>query len=319
MKETTKKLHVAVLMGGVSMEREVSLQTGRIVAQALRDAGLKVSEVDVCREDFKLPPGTDVAYLALHGTFGEDGTIQQLLAQRGVPYTGSGPEASARAFDKVAAKKAFIAAGLQTARHVVLMFGECDGAAVKELGFPVVVKPARQGSSVGISVAKNVDELDRACQEAWEFDDQLLVEQFIRGREFTVGVLGEHTLPVVEIRTRHHFFNKIAKYTPGEAEETVPAEVDTATAVRIQGIGRRAHACLGCRDLSRTDVILSAHGDVFVLEVNTLPGITTNSLFPKAARAAGLDLPEVCARLVEMAWERRVSKRAEREALRSTE
>ena len=304
----TKSLHVAVLMGGTSVEREVSLQSGSVVAQALRDAGLQVSEVDVHGADFTLPPGTDVAYLALHGTFGEDGTIQRLLEQRGVPYTGSGPEASARAFDKVAAKKAFIAAGLQTARHAVLVFGERDGAAVEELRFPVVVKPARQGSSVGVSVAKNADELERACRKAWEFDDRLLVEQFIPGREFTIAVLDKQTLPVVEIRTRRRFFDREAKYTPGEAEEIVPAEIDTATTARIQGVGRRAHACLGCRDLSRTDVILSTRGEVFVLEVNTLPGVTTNSLFPKAVRAAGLDWPGVCARLVEMAWARRVER-----------
>jgi D-alanine-D-alanine ligase len=305
----TKSLQVAVLMGGTSMEREISLQTGSVVAQALRDAGLGVSEVDVCGADFTLPPGTDVAYLALHGTFGEDGAIQRLLEQRGVPYTGSGPEASALAFDKVAAKKAFHDAGLQTAQHAVLERGGRDGVALEQLGFPVIVKPSRQGSSVGISVAKNADELERACRKAWEFDDQLLVEQFVRGREFTISVLGKQALPVVEIRTRRGFFDVKAKYTPGEAEEIVPAEIDTATTARIQGVGRRAHACLGCRDLSRTDVILNDEGGVVVLEVNTLPGITTNSLFPKAARAAGLNLPEVCARLVEMAWARRAERK----------
>jgi D-alanine-D-alanine ligase len=306
----TSNLHVAVLMGGPSMEREVSLQSGHVVAQALRDAGLRVSEVDVRGSDFAVPPGTDVAYLALHGTFGEDGTIQQLLEQRGVPYTGSGPEASARAFDKVAAKKAFHEAGLQTAQHAVLERGDhADAGELERLGFPVVVKPVRQGSSVGVSIAKNADELGRACRAAWEFDDQLLVEQFVCGREFTVAVFGEQTLPVVEIRTRRRFFDREAKYTPGEAEEIVPAEIDTATTARIQGVGRRAHACLGCRDLSRTDMILSAHAEVFVLEVNTLPGVTKNSLFPKAARAAGLDFPEVCTRLVEMAWARRAKRK----------
>ena len=311
MKVMTKSLQVAVLMGGMSMEREVSLQSGHAVAQALRDAGLRVSEVDVRGADFTLPPGTDVAYLALHGTFGEDGTIQRLLEQRGMPYTGSGPESSALAFDKVAAKKAFLAAGLQTAQHVVLE-PRHKVSGLEQLGFPVIVKPVRQGSSVGVSVAKNADELERACCKAWEFDDQLLVEQFIPGREFTIAVFGEQTLPVVEIRTRRRFFDREAKYIPGEAEEIVPARTDTAMTARIQWAGQRAHECLGCRDLSRTDVIMSTRGAVFVLEVNTLPGMTTNSLFPKAARAAGLDLPGVCAQLVEMAWARRAARGEQR-------
>ena len=304
-----RPLNVAVLMGGTSVEREVSLQSGHAVTQALRDAGMRASEVDVRSADFTLPPGTDVAFLALHGTFGEDGTIQRLLEERGVSYTGSGPDASALAFNKIAAKKAFLAAGLQTSQHAVLKWNERDGAAVERLGFPVIVKPVRQGSSVGVSMAKNEKELQRSCAEAWKFDNQLLVEQFIFGREFTVAVLGANTLPVVEIRTRHPFFDRQAKYIPGEADEIVPAEIDTATTARIQSAGRLAHACLGCRDLSRADVILSESGEVFVLEVNTLPGVTANSLFPKAVRAAGLDLPAVYAQLVEMAWERRAERK----------
>src|SRR5439155_22809586 len=286
-----KPLQIAVLMGGPSVEREVSLQSGRVVAEALLAAGAHVAEVDVQDKDFQLPAKTDVAFIALHGTFGEDGQIQHILESRGIPYTGSGPETSALAFNKGAAKQAFRAAGIPTPPATSTL--------------PLVVKPARQGSSVGIAIVRNRAQLASALAEAKHYDQSVIVEQFISGREFTVGILGSKTLPVVEIRTRRQFFDYEAKYTPGAAEEICPAPIDALTATRIQELARRAHACLGCRDLSRVDVMWNGTRGFFVLEVNTIPGLTPNSLLPKAARVAGLSMETLCMRMVEMALERR--------------
>jgi D-alanine-D-alanine ligase len=297
-----KRLRVAVLMGGPSAEREVSRQSGRVVVQALLNAGAQAYEVDVQGPDFWLPSNVDVAFIALHGTFGEDGQVQRILEERGVPYTGSGPEASALAFDKGAAKATFVAAGILTPPYVVVEKGSWPKAAVQP---PLVIKPARQGSSLGITIVKNRGELEQACALARRYDDRLIAEQFIRGRELSVGILGNKTLPVVEICTKRAFFDYRAKYTPGEAEEIVPAPLDRLTNSRIQDLARRAHDCLECRDFSRVDVMLNTSGELFVLEVNTIPGLTANSLLPKAARAAELSMQDVCVRMVEMALARR--------------
>jgi D-alanine-D-alanine ligase len=297
-----KRLHVAVLMGGPSAEREVSLQSGSVVVQALLNAGTQVCEVDVRGPDFWLSSQVDVAFIALHGTFGEDGQIQRILEERGVPYTGSGPAASALAFDKSAAKSAFIAAGIPTPAHAVI---ERDLTPIAALSLPLVIKPARQGSSVGISIVNDRAELQEACAQAWRYDERLIAEQFIRGRELTVGILGDKALPIIEISTRRTFFDYQAKYTPGEAEEIVPAPLDRLTAARVQELALRAHECLGCRDFSRVDVMLSTSGELSVLEVNTIPGLTANSLLPKAARACGLSMQDVCLRMAEMALARR--------------
>jgi D-alanine-D-alanine ligase len=297
-----KRLRVAVLMGGPSAERDVSLKSGSVVVQALLNAGAQVCEVAVQGTDFWLPAGVDVAFIALHGTFGEDGQVQRIMEQRGVPYTGSDPDASARAFDKAAAKARFAAAGIPTPGHVVLEKGMTLPA---NLQTPLVVKPARQGSSVGVAVVQSRAEIEQACEQAWRYDEKLILEEFVSGRELTVGILGNKALPVVEIRTRHKFFDYQAKYTPGEAEEICPAQLDRLLAARVQDVALRAHQCLGCRDVSRVDVMLGPAGELSVLEVNTIPGLTTNSLLPKAARAAGLSMQDVCVRLVELALARR--------------
>jgi D-alanine-D-alanine ligase len=294
--------HVAVLMGGPSAEHEVSLKSGQAAAAALRRAGMMVSQVEFQDETPKLPAGTDVVFLALHGKYGEDGTIQRWLEQRGMIYTGSGVEASARAFDKASAKVAFLAAGIPTPKSVVV---ERDVRPLKDLALPVVVKPARQGSSVGIKIVKDRAQLMPAVEHAWRFDDRLIVEQFVAGRELTVGVLDGLPLPVVEIRTHREYFDFEAKYTDGGAEEIVPAPLDAATTVRAQDLALQAHECLGCRDFSRTDIILSEDGAMHVLEVNTLPGLTEASLLPKAAAAAGLSMEALCTRMVELALARR--------------
>jgi D-alanine-D-alanine ligase len=288
-----RQLRIAVLMGGPSTERAVSLQSGRMVVEALRPTGAAVSPVVVEGAEFALPAKTDVAFIAMHGAFGEDGQIQRILEERGVAYTGSDAAASERAFDKITAKDCFIEAGIPTPHY---------GADAK---LPVVVKPARQGSSVGVTIVRDRQALDTALMNARQYDDRILIEEFVRGRELTVGVLGNRELPVVEIRTRSGFFGYHEKYTAGGAEEIVPAPLDSTVASKALRFSRLAHERLGCRDFSRVDLMLSDRGEVFVLEVNTIPGLTQNSLLPKAAKAAGLSMSDLCVRMVEMALARR--------------
>ena len=298
-----KDLRVAVLMGGPSAEAEVSLKSGAMVVAALRQAGLTVLPVEIHGTTVSLPADVDVAFIAMHGTFGEDGQIQRILEDHGVAYTGSDPGASARAFNKVLAKECFIEAGIPTPKSVVF-----DGETVpEELHWPLFVKPARQGSSVGINRVDDLAGLVQAYQQARQFDSQVLVEEFVRGREFTVGILDGTALPVVEIRTKRDFFDYQAKYTDGATEEICPAPLDAMVAMRAKMFALRAHECLGCRDYSRVDLMLNElTGKFYVLEVNTLPGMTANSLLPKAARAAGLEMPALCARMVELALARRM-------------
>jgi D-alanine-D-alanine ligase len=300
-----KQLKIAVLMGGPSAEREVSLRSGTAVANALMLTGARVVPIDIQDAAFPMPRNVDVAFLALHGTFGEDGTLQRMLENGGIAYTGSGPEASARAFDKIAAKRAFLIAGIRTPNHEVVDRANPDLPCLAQLGFPLVVKPARQGSSVGISIVQKEADLDEACRIGWHYDDHLLVEQFIPGRELTVGILDGHPLPVVEIHPKHGFFTYEAKYTKGQTDYLVPAPLNKNIEFQAKSLALRAHDCLGCRDFSRVDLILSENGELFVLEVNTIPGFTETSLVPKAARAAGIGFSDLCARLVQMALARR--------------
>ncbi|MCG3147603.1 MAG: D-alanine--D-alanine ligase B [Verrucomicrobiae bacterium] len=293
-----KHLHVAVLMGGPSAEAAVSRASGKMVLEALRGTGVAAEPVDLLGTTVELPAGVDLAFIAMHGAFGEDGHLQQILEDRGVPYTGSDAGASARAFDKVTAKECFQQAGIPTPAFAIGNLGE-------DLDLPVVVKPARQGSSVGISIVRERPELAPALARAQAFPGAVIVEEFVRGRELTVGILGTDALPVIEIRTKHKFFDFEAKYTAGEAEEICPAPLDAATTVRAQELAWRAHESLGCRDFSRVDLMLSETGELCVLEVNTIPGMTANSLLPKAARTAGLGMPALCLRMIEMALTRR--------------
>jgi D-alanine-D-alanine ligase len=305
-----KKLKIAVLMGGPSAEREVSLRSGTAVANALTAVGATVVPIDIKDTAFTMPTNVDVAFLALHGTFGEDGTLQRMLENGGITYTGSGPEASGRAFDKIAAKKAFLVAGIPTPKYEVFDRAHTDLRRLAQLGFPLVVKPSRQGSSVGISIVQEEGDLEEACRIAWHYDDHLLVEQFIPGRELTVGILDGRALPVVEIRPKHDFFTYEAKYTKGQTDYFVPAPLDKNIECEVKSLALRAHDCLGCRDISRVDLILSEAGEPLILEVNTVPGFTETSLVPQAAHAAGIEFADVCVRLVQLAMARRGQRRA---------
>ncbi len=297
------KLNLTVMLGGFSAEREVSLRTGGAVAGALRSLGHTVYELDPRDDSWTLPVGTEVVFLALHGTYGEDGTVQRRLEQLGVPYTGCGPEASHTAFDKVLTKKRCLEAGVPTARFNVLEAPD----ATWPLGWqpPVVLKPVRQGSSVGLQFVERVADWNAALTEAFRYDSQVLMEERINGREATVGILADQVLPVVEVRPKQGVLDYKNKYTPGATEYFCPASFDAATTERIQAAARGAFQAIGGRDYARVDVMVRADGSPVVLEVNTLPGMTETSLLPKAAAAAGIGYAELCQRMVDLALRRK--------------
>jgi D-alanine-D-alanine ligase len=300
-----KRLKIAVLMGGSSAERPVSLRSGTAVVNALTATGAKVVRIEMEDTKFAIPRDVEVVFIALHGAFGEDGTLQQMLEDGGIAYTGSGPKASAWAFDKITAKGKFKAARIPTPTCEVFDRARCDLKRLAKLGFPLVVKPSRQGSSVGVSIVQEEAHLEEACQIAWRHDHHLLAEKFIAGRELTVGIFDGRALPVIEIQPKHDFFTYEAKYTNGETEYLVPAPLDKGIEAQVKALALRAHDCLGCRDFSRVDLILGENNQLFVLEVNTIPGFTETSLVPKAARAAGIEFQDLCARMVQMALARR--------------
>jgi len=300
----TRNEKVAVLMGGPSAEREVSLRSGAASSAALRRAGWRVCDVDVRGPDFALDADTAVAFLALHGTFGEDGTLQRLLEERGVAYTGCGVEASRDCFDKECSKRIFEAAGVPSARYEMLT---ANGPRRVTLPLPVVVKPTCQGSSVGVTIVRDAARLDAALAEAFRFGDHVVVEEFVDGREMTVGVLGETPLPVVEVRPKSGVYDYESKYTHGATEYEVPARLSDATTRALQTVALAAFRAAGCRDYARVDFLVSRRDErPYVLEINTLPGMTETSLLPKAAAAVGIGFEELCSRMVMMALERRV-------------
>ena len=298
-----QKLRVTVMLGGPSAEREVSLRTGAAVVRALRAVGHEVNELDPKAPDWVLPKHTDVVFLALHGTYGEDGTVQEQLDKLGVPYTGCSSEASRIAFDKVLTKQRCVEANVPTAKFVVVY----SAATPWPRGWqpPVVVKPVRQGSSVGLQFVERVVDWADALREAFRYDTQLLVEEKIEGRETTVAILDGVALPVVEIRPKQGTYDYRNKYTAGATEYFCPAPIDHAITERIQAAALGAFRAIGGRDYARVDVMLRASGEPVVLEVNTLPGMTETSLLPKAAAAAGLSYEALCQRMIELALKRR--------------
>jgi D-alanine-D-alanine ligase len=288
--------HIAVLLGGPSSEREVSLRSGAAVAAALRTRGHRVTEVLVGTDSaFTLPPDADVAFVAMHGRFGEDGTIQGMLRAQGIRHTGSSPEACARAFDKSKSKPVMAQAGIPTPPFEFLRSGEA-----RTLPLPVVVKPVRQGSSVGISRVFHEADWPAALARALELDDTALVEEFIPGRELTVGVVGGEALPVIEIIAPDGNFDYHAKYTPGVSQHVVPAALPSAVAERCQAVALQLFDALGCSGMARVDIRLRPDGELFVLELNNIPGLTEISLLPDAARAHGWSFPELCERILSM-------------------
>jgi D-alanine-D-alanine ligase len=334
-------MKIAVLMGGVSEEREVSLQSGIQVVDALRSAGHDALAVDTSHgvlgpaeekilrgAGIKDPPPsaltrdllltgdtgaltrdpriseTDVVFLALHGGSGEDGTIQTLLELAGIPYVGSDRVGCALAMDKDLSKRLLQQGGVPTPRWITTV-GRKEGEArlqevVSTLGLPLIVKPPSGGSTLGLTLAHDESELREALELALEFEEAVLFEEYIQGRELTVGILGKEALPVGEIIPEHELFDYECKYKAGMAQEIFPAELPEAVATRVQTLALAAHKALGMRDFSRVDFILDGDGVPWCLEANALPGLTSNSLLPKAAAAAGIDFPTLCQRVAEM-------------------
>ena len=297
------KLKITVMLGGPSAEREVSLRSGASVAAAMRTLGHDVVELDPREPGWKLPPGTQVVFLALHGTYGEDGTVQEELEKLAVPYTGCDVFASRIGFDKALTKQRCVAAGVPTARSFVLESAKTPWP----MGWnpPMVIKPVRQGSSVGLQFVERVEEWPAALTESLRHDSQVLVEEKIIGRECTVGILDDKPLPIVEVRPKSGVYDYRTKYSVGATEYFCPAPFDAATTERVQAAGLAAFKAIGGRDYSRVDVMVRANGDPVVLEVNTLPGMTETSLLPKAAAAAGIGYAELCQRMVELALKRK--------------
>jgi len=299
----TPKLKIAVMLGGPSAEREVSLRSGVSVAAALRSLGHDVSELDPKEAGWRLAPGTEVVFLALHGTYGEDGTVQTELEKLRVPYTGCDSAASRIGFDKALTKQRCAAAGVPTARSLVLESAKTPWP----MGWnpPLVLKPVRQGSSVGLQFVERVEQWPGALAESLRHDTEVLMEEKIVGRECTVGILGDRPLPIVEVRPKSGVYDYRTKYSVGATEYFCPAPFEDATTRRIQEVALGAFRAIGGRDYSRVDVMVRSNGEPVVLEVNTLPGMTETSLLPKAAAAAGIGYAELCQRMVDLALRRR--------------
>jgi D-alanine-D-alanine ligase len=300
-----KPQRLAVLMGGPSVEREVSLRTGAACAAGLREAGYEVAEIVVDDANFVVPDGTDLAFISLHGTFGEDGQVQDILQARGIPFTGADAETSRIAIDKEKTKERFRQSGVPTP----------EGQLVRKLEeitvpLPVFIKPNTQGSSVGSRAAMTWEELAQAMVDALKYDAAVLVEQLISGRELTVGVLGDQVLPVVEIHPHAGFYDYTNKYTKGRTDYFCPARIPEEITALVQRYALAAHRSVGDPVYSRVDFLLEKETLPFCLEINTIPGMTATSLLPKAAAAAGLSFSELCRRIVELSWAARRKERA---------
>ncbi len=303
-------MQIAVLKGGPGSERAVSLATGAGVARALRSLGAEVTEVDVENADFSLPNGTELAFIALHGTFGEDGQVQQILEDREIPYTGEGVAESRLAFDKIPSKERFTRHGVTTPHWEIIRDGERP-----TLPLPYVIKAPRQGSTVGVYIVKAESEVASALREAAHYDHEFLVEQFIPGRELTVGVLGEQALPVLEIIPKSGFYDFNDKYPflnpqgGGGAQHVCPAALPGDLTRKIQDLALLACGSLGLKVYSRVDFMLSASDEPFVLEINTIPGMTEASLLPEAAAVAGISYSHLCLRIIELSLAARPAKK----------
>ncbi len=294
---------VGVLYGGKSSEREVSLKTGAALAKALGAKGYDVARIDVDLDVAARLRAEEiaVAFNALHGRWGEDGCVQGLLEAMGIPYTGSGVTASAIGMDKILSKLLFRSVGLAVCDYRV--FPAADAAKIRAadlpFGLPCIVKPANEGSSVGVSLVKQESELTAACVEAAKWKGDVIVERFVKGKEVQVAVLDGKALGVIEVVPANAFYDYAAKYTAGTTQYFYPARISEAATKMLLESGEKAHRALGCAGVTRTDFILVDDGSAFILEVNTLPGMTATSLVPKIAAGNGIPFPELCERLLD--------------------
>jgi D-alanine-D-alanine ligase len=301
---------IGVLMGGPSSENKISLKSGSAVLKALKAEGIKAKAIIIksasIKENISLMRKSriDCAFIALHGRFGEDGGIQGILEKLKIPYTGSGVRSSRLAMDKVASRLIFKKNGLHTPKFKVIKGKAKNVISLNNFAFPLVVKPALTGSSIGISIAQDKDSLKSGIREAFKFDSRVMIEEYIRGRELTVGILGKSPLPIVEIVTRQGFFDFKAKYKKGFTDYIVPARLSKGISLRVKRAALSAHRLLGCYGCSRVDMILDGRNRPFILEINTIPGLTATSLLPKAAKNEGIDFNNLAIRLIQMAYEK---------------
>ena len=297
-------LRIAVLQGGPGAEREVSLRSGLNVAAWLRQAGAaEVREVDVVDETSALPDGVDLAFNSIHGTFGEDGGLQRFLEGRGVLYTGEGVRGSELAFDKILTKRRFDERRVSSPAYEVLLVGQAP-----TLPLPFVIKAPCQGSSVGVHLVRDPAGIEPALRDVAQYGNQVLVEKLVAGQELTVGVVGGLVLPIIMIKPRQDFYDFKNKYPwlnpAGAADHYCPAPLPDGVTRHVQELALAAHRALDLETYSRVDLLLDANDEPFVLEINTIPGMTESSLLPEAARAAGIEPPELCRRIVELSLAR---------------
>lgn len=289
-------------MGGVSAEREISLKTGEAIVKALRVRGYDVCPIDVGYDiaERLISEQIRVAFIALHGRFGEDGTIQGMLEIMRIPYTGSGVLASALSMDKIMSKRIFAAHAIPTPASHILQATEGVKEALEKLNFPfpMVVKPASEGSTIGVTIVHDKEGLAQAIEHARQYDHRLLLEEYIKGKEITLGVLNGQTLPIIEIAPKGGFYDYRAKYSKGETEYILPPSIPAKTHEEAERIGLEAYKVLGCEGCARVDMMADEKGESFVLEVNSMPGMTETSLVPKAAHFAGIDFPELVERIL---------------------
>ena len=289
-------------MGGLSREREISLKTGKAILKALTEKGYAATPIDVGDDlaEKLIKEKVECAFLALHGRFGEDGTIQGMLELMRIPYTGSGVLASALALHKIMSKKFFLYEKIPTPRFEVFQREEIKKDHLKKISLPLplVVKPAREGSTIGISIVRKDEELGPALKKAGEYDEEILVEEFMKGKEITVGILENIPLPVIEIVPKSGFYDYYSKYTRGETQYILPARIPREKYLSAQEVSLRAFQQLGCSGVARVDLMTDDNENPFVIEVNTMPGMTETSLLPKAAHYAGIPFEDLVERIL---------------------
>ena len=290
------------MMGGMSREREISLKTGKAILKALIEKGYNACAIDVGEDiaEILVREKIELIFLALHGKFGEDGTVQGMLELMRIPYTGSGVLASALALHKIMAKKFFLCENIPTPRFEAFERQETEKDPMRTISIPlpVVVKPAREGSTIGVSIVRKEEDWIPALREAGKYDEEILVEEFIKGKEITVGILEDIPLPVVEILPRSGFYDYRSKYTKGETQYVIPARVPREKYLYAQGISLKAFQVLGCSGCGRVDLMTDEDGNPFIIDVNTMPGMTETSLLPQAASYAGISFGDLVERIL---------------------
>lgn len=307
--EELKNIRVGILEGGISEERDISLLSGEQVYYSLKKANINSIRLDIYTDDEKIikkmiqESRIDIAFVALHGRFGEDGQIQRVLEDLNIPYTGSDPYASFLAMNKIASKRIFLEKNIPTPPFYFL---ENKKKTKINLKFPVVVKPYFSGSSIGVSIVKKEEDLNEALKKAFYWGEKVIIEKYIEGRELTVGILEEKALGVVEIKYKDDFFNFHTKYGEGKTEIIAPAQLEESIYKKVQKIALSAHKALGCRDFSRVDIRLDKNGNPFVLEVNSIPGLTSHSLLPLSAKCCGISFDELIKKMIILALRRKV-------------